>query len=144
MINSTASLCLLRTIMYPEHGKNIISVEGDIIISKIIGAFNAEGIDKSIADLKVAIDSFCQNEFKLLVNYIDTEGGTPEVYEKINEFNIWLKSKNMVAKALVSNSNVVLSIRESRTPKGMSLNERVFDDEVNAIIWLKSQTLQAI
>ena len=130
--------------MYPEHGKNIISVEGDIIISKIIGAFNAEGIDKSIADLKVAIDSFCQNEFKLLVNYIDTEGGTPEVYEKINEFNIWLKSKNMVAKALVSNSNVVLSIRESRTPKGMSLNERVFDDEVNAIIWLKSQTLQAI
>jgi hypothetical protein len=130
--------------MYPEHGKNIISVEGDIIISKIIGAFNAEGIDKSIADLKVAVDSFCQNEFKLLVNYIDTEGGTPEVYEKINEFNIWLKSKNMVAKALVSNSNVALSIRESRTPKGMSLNERVFDDEINAIIWLKSQTLQAI
>jgi hypothetical protein len=126
--------------MYPEHGKNIISVEGDIIISKVIGAFNAEGIDKSIADLKVAVDSFCQSEFKLLVNYIDTEGGTPEVYEKINEFNIWLNSKNMVAKALVSNSNVALSIRESRTPTVISLNERVFDDEANAMNWLKSQT----
>ncbi|MBA6233807.1 MULTISPECIES: hypothetical protein [unclassified Colwellia] len=126
--------------MYQEHGKNVISVEGDVIISKIIGAFNVEGVNKSIANLKVVVDSFCQNAFKLLINYTDTEGGTPEVYEKINECNIWLNSQNMVAKALVINSNVALNILESRTPARSSLNEKVFDDEVNAMSWLKSQT----
>jgi CTP:phosphocholine cytidylyltransferase-like protein len=126
--------------MNQEHGKNIISVEGDIIISKIIGPFNVEGVNKSITDLKTVVDSFCQNKFKLLIDYIDAEGVTPEVYEKINECNIWLNSQNMVAKALVTNSNVALSILESRTPARSSLNESVFNDKANAIIWLKSQT----
>jgi hypothetical protein len=126
--------------MNQEHGKNIISVEGDIIISKIIGPFNVEGVNKSITDLKTVVDSFCQNKFKLLIDYIDAEGATPEVYEKINECNIWLNSQNMVAKALVTNSNVALSILESRTPARSSLNESVFNDKANAIIWLKSQT----
>jgi hypothetical protein len=126
--------------MNQEHGKNIISVEGDIIISKIIGAFNVEGVNKSITDLKTVVDSFCQNKFKLLIDYIDAEGATPEVYEKINECNIWLNSQNMVAKALVTNSNVALSILESRTPARSSLNERIFDDKTSAMSWLKSQT----
>ena len=126
--------------MYPAHGKNIISVEGNIIISKITGAFNLEGVDKSIADIKVVVENFGQNEFKYLINYIDTEGATPEVYDKINQFNTWLNSQNMVAKAIVINSNVLLNIGESRIPAGSSLNGRVFDDEVNAMIWLKSQT----
>jgi hypothetical protein len=126
--------------MNQEHGKNIISVEGDIIISKIIGPFNVEGVNKSITDLKTVVDSFCQNKFKLLIDYIDAEGATPEVYEKINECNIWLNSQNMVAKALVTNSNVALSILESRTPARSSLNESAFNDKANAIIWLKSQT----
>ncbi|MBA6262734.1 hypothetical protein [Colwellia sp. Bg11-12] len=126
--------------MNQEHGKNIISVEGDIIISKIIGAFNVEGVNKSITDLKTVVDSFCQNKFKLLIDYIDAEGATPEVYEKINECNIWLNSQNMVAKALVTNSNVALSILESRTPARSSLNERIFDDKASAMSWLKSQT----
>ncbi|MEH6385099.1 MAG: hypothetical protein V7780_10865 [Colwellia sp.] len=126
--------------MNQEHGKNIISVEGDIIISKIIGAFNVEGVNKSITDLKTVVDSFCQNKFKLLIDYIDAEGATPEVYEKINECNIWLNSQNMVAKALVPNSNVALSILESRTPARSSLNERIFDDKASAMSWLKSQT----
>ncbi|MFT6902254.1 MAG: CTP:phosphocholine cytidylyltransferase-like protein [Colwellia sp.] len=126
--------------MYQAHGKNIISVEGNIIISKITGAFNLEGVDKSIADIKVVVENFGQNEFKYLINYIDTEGATPEVYDKINQFNTWLNSQNMVAKAIVINSNVLLNIGESRIPAGSSLNGRVFDDEVNAMIWLKSQT----
>ena len=126
-----------------EHGKNFISVDGDIIISKVIGAFNIEGIDKSIRELKVTIESFCQNEFKLLVDYIDTEGGTPEVYDKINECNIWLNSQNMIAKALVIESNAMLSILEGRTPARSALNEKTFKNETDAMLWLKSQSKQA-
>ena len=125
--------------MYPEHGKNIISVEGDIIISKIIGAFNIEGVEKSISDMKATVNSFRQKEFKLLVDYIDTEGGSPEVYEKIDECNIWLNDQSMVAKAIVTESIVAFNILQRRTPARSSLNEKVFSDRESAMIWLKSQ-----
>ena len=43
-----------------EHGKNSISVDGDLIIVKSVGAYNKEGIVKAIEELKVVIESFSQ------------------------------------------------------------------------------------
>ena len=110
-----------------EHGKSSISVDGDIIYVKAAGAYNQEGIIKGIEELKLVIENFCQKEFKLLFDYSEIEGGTPEVFEEINEFNIWLNSQNMLAKALVINSSVKLAILESRTPARKSQNDKIFD-----------------
>jgi len=126
--------------MSSNHGKSFLSVDGDIITVKVAGAFNSGGISKSIDELKVAIDSFCQGGFKLLFDYREAEGGTPEVFEKINECNIWLNSQNMIAKALVINSNVLLTILESRTPARSSQNSKNFDNKTDAIKWLKLQS----
>ena len=49
-----------------EHGKSFISVDGDIITVKAVGAYNTEGIVKVIEELKVIIESFSHKEFKLL------------------------------------------------------------------------------
>jgi hypothetical protein len=125
--------------MTVEHGKFSISVDGDIITIKAVGAFNAEGAVKIIEQLKSVIESFCQKEFKLLFDYSETEGGTPDVYQKINECNIWLNSQNMVAKALVIDSSMKLAILESRTPARRSQNSAHFADKASAIKWLKSQ-----
>ena len=123
-----------------EHGKSFISVDGDIITVKAVGAYNTEGIVKVIEELKVIIESFSHKEFKLLFDYTETDGGTPEVFEKINECNIWLNSQNMVAKALVINSAMHLSILESRTPARKSQNTKNFDNKASAIYWLKLQS----
>jgi len=122
-----------------EHGKCFISVDGNIISVKALGAFNEEGIVKTIEELKSVIEKFGHQEFKLLFDYTQTEGGTPEVFEKINECNVWLNTQNMVAKALVINSSTNLAILESRTPARNSQNAKSFDDRVSAITWLKSQ-----
>ncbi len=126
--------------MVTEHGESSISIDGDIITVTAVGAFNLEGIVKVIAELKLIIGSFCQKEFKLLFDYSQTEGGTPEVFEKINECNVWLNSQNMVAKALIINSPINLAILESRTPARNSQNSKRFDDKASAIAWLKSQS----
>jgi hypothetical protein len=125
--------------MATEHGESSISIDGDIITVKAVGAFNLEGIVKVIAELELIIDSFCQKEFKLLFDYSQTEGGTPEVFEKINECNVWLNSQNMIAKALIINSPINLAILESRTPARNSQNTKQFDDKASAITWLKLQ-----
>jgi hypothetical protein len=126
--------------MNTEHGKCLIAIDGNIIKSKTIGSFNIEGLDKAIESLKLAIDSFCQKDFKLLIDYTEAEGGTPEVYIKINEFNVWLNKQNIIAKAIVTPSSVMAEILMVRTPARKLLNEKVFSAEANALTWLKSQS----
>ena len=125
--------------MAVAHGQSSISVDGDIITVKAVGAFNLEGITKTIEQLKLFIEGFGQKEFKLLFDYTETDGGTPDVFDKINECNIWLNSQNMVAKAVVINSSILLAILESRTPARNSQNAQSFDDTTSAINWLASQ-----
>jgi len=75
----------------------------------------------------------------LLFDYSEAEGGTPDVYDKINECNIWLNGQNMIAKALVIDSPTKLEILESRTPARRSQNFKNFNDKKKAISWLKLQ-----
>ncbi len=104
-----------------------------------VGAFNIEGVDKVIEELTLAIERFDQKEFKLFFDYLQTEGGTPEAFEKINECNIWLNSQNMVAKAVLIKSSINFAILESRTPARKNQNSKRFEDKASAIAWLKSQ-----
>ena len=123
-----------------EHGRSYISVDGDIITVKAVGAYNKEGMIKTIEQLESVINSFNQKEFKLLFDYSQAEGGTPDVFDIINECNIWLNSQNMVAKALVINSSMHLTILESRTPARYLQNSKSFSDKASAVNWLKTQS----
>jgi hypothetical protein len=124
-----------------QHGNSIITVEGEIIIIKVIGCFNIEGITESIQHLKSTIKSFYQRQFKLLLNYLEVEGGTPEVFEIINQFNIWLNTQNIVAKAIVTDSLINLAILKKRAPASQTNNSKVFKNQSNAFNWLRSQHL---
>ena len=124
-----------------QHGNSIITVEGEIIIIKVIGCFNIEGITESIQHLKSTIKSFYQRQFKLLLNYLEAEGGTPEVFEIINQFNIWLNTQNIVAKAIVTDSLINLAILKKRAPASQTNNSKVFKNQSNAFNWLQSQHL---
>jgi len=124
-----------------QHGNSIITVEGEIIIIKVIGCFNIEGITESIQHLKSTIKSFSQRQFKLLLNYLEAEGGTPEVFEIINQFNIWLNTQNIVAKAIVTDSLINLAILKKRAPASQTNNSKVFKNQSNAFNWLQSQHL---
>ena len=120
-----------------EHGKSYISVNGDIISVIAVGSYNKEGIIKTVEELKSTVESFNQKQFKLLFDYSQIEGGTPDVFNEINECNIWLNCQNMVAKALVINSTMLLAILESRTPARKLQNSKNFEDKASALNWLK-------
>jgi len=131
---------LQRYKMSIEHGKCYISVDGDIITVKAVGAFNSEGIVKTIKELESVIESFGQKDFKWLFDYSETEGGTPDVFNKINECNIWLNNQNIIAKAIVINSPTNLEILASIAPAISAQNTRNFDDKASAMDWLRAES----
>lgn len=122
------------------HGECFISVDSDIIVVKVVGAFNREGIIKSVDELKSVIESFRQKKFKILFDYLEAEGATPGAFDEINTCNLWLNTQNMAAKALVINSPANITILEKRTPARKSQNAKNFDNRSSAINWLKSQS----
>jgi len=125
--------------MNEAHGETLISIDGDTITVKSSGTFNREGIVKGFEQLKLFIKSHNLSSFKILFDYSDNEGGTPDAYDEINLCNIWLSRQNMTAKATVMTSQMNKSILESRTPASKALNARKFTDKQSAISWLKSQ-----
>ncbi len=126
--------------MNVEHGKSFLSVDGDIITVKAVGPFNREGIVKTTEELKLLIESFGHKKFKILFDCAEAEGGPPDVFDKINELNIWLNSQNMIAKASVINLSMQLEILEIRSPARNLQNAKDFDNKSSAIAWLKLQS----
>jgi hypothetical protein len=126
--------------MRMAHGECFISIEDDIVYIKSVGAFNLEGIVKANQDIVSAICTFGHKKFKLLVDYSELEGGTPEAFDRLNECNTWLNSQNMIAKAVVINSQITLTILEQRAPARSLHNDKNFESKITAIEWLKLQS----
>lgn len=122
-----------------EHGESTIVAKENIIHITLKGAFNEYGaIDVSKKTMEI-IRNFNQKRFMLLVNLLNLDGATPEAFNISNEFNEWLNSQNMVAKAIVITSQVIKAIDQQWVPSKVVQNIEYFDSENDALIWLKKQ-----
>jgi hypothetical protein len=125
--------------MNSDHGQCDVSVDENIVYIKSIGAFNLEGILKANQDIMSAVSSLGEQSFKLLVDFSELEGATPEAFEKLNELDVWLSKQSMTAKAVIINSSMTLSILGKRVPARNSHNDKNFEGRAEAIEWLKLQ-----
>jgi hypothetical protein len=125
--------------MTTPHGECLISVEDNIIYIQPIGAFNEEGIIEASKEVSIAVDNFGDENFKLLLDYTSIEGATPEAFVKLNEFNSWLNTQNMVAKAVVVNLSLTLTLLNNFVPERSIQNDKNFDNKADAIEWIKRQ-----
>lgn len=121
------------------HGEHSIVINGNIIVLKLIGAFNEYGVFKLIQNIKEVIKRFNGKIFSILVDYLEFLGGTPEAYEELEKYNKWLNNQNMAAKAMVIKSSATLGIINSLLPSIKKQNIKEIDNKSEAIEWLKSQ-----
>jgi hypothetical protein len=122
-----------------EHGESRIILKENIIHVTLKGAFNEYGAKDVSKKTKEIIDSFNQQKFMILANLLNLNGATPEAFSISNEFNTWLNSQNMVAKAIVITSSTIKDIDRQRVPSKALQNIEYFDNEADALIWLKKQ-----
>jgi hypothetical protein len=120
------------------HGKYTIEVEGNIILLRLFGAFNEQGTKLFTTQMIQTIDALNKKPFCILVNDLEVTGGTPEAYAELERYNQWLNKQKLLAKAMVIKSAVTLAIIDRYAPARQQQNIAVFDNEPDAISWLKS------
>jgi hypothetical protein len=121
------------------HGTIKVEALGNIIVTKYIGMFNLEGLTTELMKLRAAINALDGQPFAILVDNLELEGGTPEAYEALNEFNLSIANLPLVAKATVITSAVKLSIIEARVTARQQQNKLAFTSKAEALEWLRSE-----
>ena len=132
-------LLIGRIEMTIEHGGNTVIVKGNIINVTLIGAFNEYDAKNVSKKIKKIVEGFNLNKFLMLMNLSNWDGATPEAFTTSNEFNEWLNSQNMVAKAIVITSQTVKAIDQQWVPSKLVQNIEYFDNEGEALRWLEKQ-----
>lgn len=121
------------------HGDFDIVFDNNIIKITVEGEFNDIAAKAIASELKQLILSLNNTPFAILADLLAFDGGTPEVFAESSEFNAWLNSKNMVAKALVFTSPILIAIEKSLVKSKADQNIKYFADKEKALIWLETQ-----
>jgi len=125
------------------HGQHTASISGQVIKSKLTGAFNTEGCSAWVDSVKSLISSLEGKPFCLLIDTRDYNGGTDEALSIANDFNRWLNNQKIVAKAHVITSQVLHDIAIERVPEIKHQNVQTFKNIEDAMTWLIEQLEQA-
>lgn len=120
-----------------EHGYVSIKVLDNIIVVRIKGAFNEFGTKQYTEGVKKIVDGFQGQSFALLLNNLEFLGGTPEAFMELENYNIWLNKQKLIAKAMVITSSTIIDVINMQSPARSSQNIQYFENEKNAMDWLK-------
>lgn len=120
-----------------RHGDTHFSIKGKIIIATLTGAYNKNGAIQYTEGIKSIVKSFKGERYAILVDNTDMEGGTPEAYQVLEEYNQWLNNTNLVAKAIVSNTTITTDIIKSLSPSINLQKNMHFEDKETAMTWVK-------
>lgn len=121
------------------HGECEVKCQGNVLFGTLIGSFNEDGIAVYTEKMRAFVKQFNGQPFAVLVDLTKVEGGTPEAYLVLDNYNQWLARQSLVAKALVYNKAVQPDILFSRSPALALQNTQKFTDTEAAIAWLEQQ-----
>jgi len=124
--------------MVIEHGEVAIEVRGNIIIARTVGAFNEYGAQRYTNGVRTIVEGLQEQSFSILINNLEFQGATPEAYQELEEYNAWLNKQKLIGKAMVITSNITLDVIDKLSPSRASQQTRSFDNEKEALNWLKS------
>lgn len=124
--------------MQTQHGNCTISLDQSIVFITLVGSFNEDGIAPCIEKAKELIGTLEGKPFCTLLDLREYGGSTPEAFEIQNDYNAWLNSQNLIAKAVVMETELIVKIARSQED---SLKEQEgitkdFDNLVDAHVWL--------
>ena len=120
-----------------------MSLIGDnIIFAEFCGSFDNHALQRYSKQIKKLVSTFNGSPFAMLIDDLKLEGGTPEAYKVLNEYNQWLNQQAIVAKAFIINNNVNKQIILKRSPALLEQNIAFFTDKNSAKDWLNTQLNQ--
>jgi hypothetical protein len=65
-------------------------------------------------------------------------GATPEAYQELENYNVWLNSQKLIGKAMVITSSITLDVIDKLSPSRAAQQTKNFSNEDDAMKWLQS------
>ena len=121
-----------------QHGEVDILLDGNIIIATLIGSFNEKGAIEYTEGVKGIVKNFEGEDYAILVDNSNMEGGTPEAYQVLEKYHQWLNQTNLVAQAIVVKTLITTELIKSLSPSVKLQTTRSFQDKELAFEWLKA------
>ncbi|MDP7593105.1 MAG: hypothetical protein QF552_10525 [Litorilituus sp.] len=122
-----------------EHGEYTVLLVGNIIETKLKGSFNEYGALAYKRVIEQKVKEFQGKPFMMLVDDLALEGATPEAYDLMQEYTVWLSQQAMKAKACLVSSMAQKEIMLQRAPALKEQNVAFFKDRESALEWLNQQ-----
>lgn len=124
------------------HGGSEVTTEGPIIIVRLKGLFNDLGVKRFTDAVRAFVATLNGAAFGILINDLELEGGTPEAYAELEQYNQWLNTQRLVAKAMVIDSSMKKDLINKLSPSRAKQNIEYFTSEEDALNWLKQSLNQ--
>lgn len=120
-----------------QHGEVSIILKDNIIVATLIGAFNKKGAVEYTEGVKNLVKKLNDNKYAILVDNSSMEGGTPEAYQVLENYNQWLNKTNLVAKAMVVKTTITADLIQTLSPSVKLQTTKTFHDKTLAFKWLE-------
>lgn len=124
--------------MGSAHGEVDLHMQDGIIMVKLSGSFNEEGAKQYTESVKNIVRGLKGNNFLMLINNLELEGGTPDAYQILESYNYWLIQHNLTAKAIVLSSDTLKDIIGNLSPSLEQQHCQYFTTIHDGMTWLKS------
>jgi len=121
----------------PKHGEVELSYDNQIITAVLVGSFNKKGAEEYTEGVKSIVKQLKGKKYAMLVDNSKLEGGTPEAYQTLENYNQWINNTNIVAKAIVVDSQAAMELIKSLSPSINQQKNKSFYDRKSALEWLK-------
>ena len=125
--------------MLKAHGEYSVKLKGNILYIKLMGGFNDLGSLQLVSSIKEKIKSLKGQRFCILIDDTKAQGFTPEGYQVIENYNKWLLSQKLIAKAFVTKSFLQEEIDNIYIPSKKHQVNKTFDNLESALTWLQKQ-----
>ncbi|GMM85078.1 hypothetical protein MTsN2n4_23050 [Pseudoalteromonas sp. MTN2-4] len=125
------------------HGRfSTTLLENNIISAKLIGSFNERGCFNYTESVKHIVNALNGEPFAMLIDDLELEGGTPEAYQTLQAYNVWLNTQSIIAKAFIVNDRMTKHIILQRSPALLEQKIAFFETHEEAESWLSLQLYQ--
>ena len=126
----------------PEHGSYELELQGQILIQRAAGAWNFETAKRCCAEYKALAETINASPWGVVVNLLNWELGTPDIWSEIDAVNRWADQNNEKFEAVICTNDIQVMLLE-RTYDNFSKVETCFcDSEQQAIDWLISKGIR--
>lgn len=120
-----------------EHGSFRMEVVEQTLIIKCFDAWNSETVERLCKEYKAQVSKIYDKPWACLVDLSGWELSTPDMWEKIDELNIWANANNQRYEAVICSMSIQKTLMEASHEVLTNVETKFCKTPQQAYLWLE-------